>query len=74
MTYNPKNKIDPRDLMPFDQKCEMWLELHSSQSQVRVLNDRIEYLQYRLKSDDENFDSIDFEEIYRSKEREEFFR
>lgn len=74
MTHKPKSKIDPRDLMPFDQKCQMWLELHDARSQVRVLTNRIEYLQYRLDSDDDKFGSIDFDKLYESKEREEYYR
>ena len=74
MTYNPKNKIDPRDLIPFDRKCQMWLELHDAQTKVRVLNDRIEYLQYRIKSDDDKFGSVNFDEVYQPKYPEEYHR
>ena len=73
MTNKPKNIIDLRDLIPVDRKCQMLLEITRARSQVRKLNGRIEYLQYLLQSDDEKFGSIDFDELYRSKE-EEYYR
>lgn len=60
--------------MPFDQKCQMLLELHEARKQVRVLNDRIEYLQYRLESDDEKFGPIDFDLLYQPKDHDEYYR
>ena len=74
MDCNPLNKIDPQDLMPFDRKCQIWLEITNARSQVRVLTNRIEYLHYRLKSDDEKFGSIDFDKLYESKEQDEYYR
>jgi urocanate hydratase len=74
MACNPQNKIDPRDLLPLDQKCQMWLEITKARTQVRELQVRIEYLVDRLKLNDEKFGSIDINKLYETKEQEEYYK